>query len=190
MNSTPTPEGFKAVVAYLFKQLDFRYLVLPPIFALVIGYSVVQGYYLPKKLVLEFVGLACIGYFFLACVLRYRYDKNTFTLGCVWISFAFFSREIHYPGSDVLVYASILLLGYLLVTRFDFFKPYIDEPPYFSIFAAAFLSYFISQSTDQRWWRFVPYEDVTHVRLEETMEIIGHMFLGTALILWRRVKSD
>lgn len=190
MNTPAVPTGFKEVTAYLFKQVDWRIMVVPPVVAFAIGYAVVQGYYLHKKPIMEFIGLAVSTYFFLICLLRYRLDKQTFRLGCVWISFAFWSREIHYPGSDILVYGSILLLAYWVVTRFDFFKPYIDSQPYFSLFAAAFLSYFISQTTDQRWWRFVPYEDVVHVRLEETMEIVGHLFLGTALILWQRVQPE
>ena len=189
MNIDESPSGFGAITDYLVRQVDWRFMVLPPLLALSMAYAIVQGYYLPGKSIMEFIGLATMAYFFIACVLRYRLAPTTFTLGCIWISFAFLSREIHYPGSDVLVYASIILLAFLIVTRFEFFRPYIDQRLCFTLFAMAFFAYFISQSTDQRWWRFMPYEDVTHMRLEETMEIVGHLCLGTSLILWQQVSG-
>lgn len=178
-------KSFDAAV-YLLRSINIRYLLLPVFLVFFISYALVKGYYLPRKVVLEYIGLLVISYFLLVALLRYRYEKNTFNLGCVWIIFAFASREIHYTGSVPLVYASVLVLIYLILTRFDFFKPYVDNKPYFSIFSAAILSYFISVTIDQRWWRFVPYEDMVNTPLEESMEIIGHLFLGTALILWKK----
>lgn len=179
-----------AVAAYLLRAIDYRYLSLPVFLLLFISYALVQGYYRPSWVVLEYIGLATLLYFLLVASLRYRYEKNTFHLGCVCIIFVFASREVHFTGSAALVYASVLVLIYLVFTRFDFFKPYVDNKPYFSIFATAFLTYFFSVTLDQRWWRFVPYEDMIHTPLEETMEIIGHLFLGTALILWKRVAES
>jgi hypothetical protein len=179
-----------AVAVYFLRAIDFRYLLLPVLLVFSLGYALEQDYYLPRRVVLEYIGLLTISYFLLVALLRFRYEKTKFHLGCVWIILAFASREIHFTGSAAVVYVSVLVLIYLMLTQFDFFKPYVDSKPYFSIFAAAFLAYFISVTIDQRWWRFVPYEDKIHTSLEETMEIIGHLLLGTALILWKRVAES
>jgi len=153
--------------------------------------SVIAGYYYPRKALLETLGIAVISCTLLLCLLRYWRLRDRFTLGCVWLAFAFCSREIHYPGSDALLYLSLLALGYLVVTRYPFFKPYIQNRICFSIFAAAFLAYFFSQTVDQRWWRALPYEKLVQTKLEETMEIVGHLYLGAALLLWRATnRSD
>ena len=180
--------SFKSIVSYLFKQLNLKYLSLPPLLVLLLGYLIVQGYYAPEKALLEYAGLATISVFMVITLINYLRDKNFFTLGCAGLIFALLSREIHYTGSDVLIYATVLLIAWLVVKNFTTIRPYIDQPPYFSILVTGFFVYFISQTTDQRWWRWVPYEDIVHVPLEETLEIIGHLFVGTALSLWQRTE--
>ena len=64
MSSNQSPAGFTAVTLYMIKQLDWRFMLLPPLLVFTIGYSVVQGYYLREKRLLELCGLAIIAYFF------------------------------------------------------------------------------------------------------------------------------
>ena len=34
---------------------------------------------------------------------------------------------------------------------------------------------------DQRIWKFIPGEEIAHVPLEESLEVIGHLLIGYAL---------
>jgi hypothetical protein len=43
-------------------------------------------------------------------------------------------------------------------------------------------TYFISVTTDQRWWKFVSAEKISHTPLEEPMELVGHIIVGIALL--------
>ena len=62
------------------------------------------------------------------------------------------------------------------------FAGYIINKRVVTMLGTGFFTYFISVTTDQRWWKFVPAEKIFQTRLEESMELIGHIIIGSALL--------
>ena len=98
-------------------------------------------------------------------------------------------REIHFQGTDFGIYLGLLLLLGIALLRYDELKDYLANPFVVNLLAIGFFSYFLSQSIDQRWYRGLPGEAVVHVSLEETMEVLGHCFIGTALIFAKNLNQ-
>ena len=91
-------------------------------------------------------------------------------------------REIHPPGSSGGVYLGLLALFYIAHKNHHLFAGYIINKRLVTMLGTGVFTYFISVTTDQRWWKFVPAEKIFQPRLEESMELVGHILVGSALL--------
>lgn len=72
----------------------------------------------------------------------------------------------------------ILALFYVAQNNYHQFYVYFQDKKLINSIAMGFLTYFISVTIDQRYWKFIPGEELAHVPLEETLEVVGHLFIG------------
>jgi hypothetical protein len=101
-----------------------------------------------------------------------------------------FVREIHPPGSSGGVYLGMLALFYIAHKNHNMFVDYFRNKTLVTTLGVGFFTYFISVTTDQRWWKFVPGEKLVHSTMEESMEVVGHLFVGCALLLATKLRSE
>jgi hypothetical protein len=97
-------------------------------------------------------------------------------------------REIHFEGTDEAIFIGLAILLGIILIKYDRFKAYLANPWVVNLLVAGFLTYFLSQTVDQRWWRIIPGENLVNVSLEETLELLGHCMIGFAAVLCKRYK--
>jgi hypothetical protein len=121
--------------------------------------------------------------------LRFIYNKDKFFLWASGMMLVLFVREIHPPGSSEGVYLGLLALFYIAYKNHHLFADYIRSNYLITTLGTGFFTYFLAVLTDQRFWQFIPAEKIFHTRLEESLELLGHIIIGCALLLATRKAS-
>jgi len=142
------------------------------------------------KYLLEDVALLVTSGFCLLCFSRFIYSKEKFFLWATGMMLVLFVREIHPPGSSEGVYLGLLALFYVAYKKHHLFAHYFRSKRLVTLLGTGFFSYFIAVTTDQRFWKFVPAEKIFHTTLEESLELLGHILIGCALLFASRKYSD
>jgi len=142
------------------------------------------------KPTLELVALIITSGFCLLCFSRFVYSKDKFFLWASAMMLVLFVREIHPPGSSGGVYLGLLALFYIAHKKHHIFVDYFRSKSLVTFLGVGFFTYFISVTTDQRWWKFIPGEKMVYSTLEESMEVVGHIFIGCALLLATKISSE
>ncbi len=137
--------------------------------------------YTVEKSVLEITALTVLDGFLLICLVRFVLTKKIFFIWAGCLLLVLFIREIHPPGTSAGVYLGILVLFYIAHKHYHQFSDYFQDTRLINLMAIGFFTYFISVTIDQRIWKFIPGEEIAHVPLEESLEVVGHLLIGYAL---------
>jgi len=173
----------------LIRLFDYRTLLACVVITIVPWPLIWAGFFQPTKHVLEIAAVVITGLFTIALLVRFTLTRHLFLLWATGFMAIALSREIHFTGSDeILLIGWPILLG-ITLWRYDLFKSYLLNPVLVNLLAGGFLFYFLSQTLDQRWWRWIPGEKVVSVRLEEFIEILGHCTVGFALVFSKEVRQ-
>ena len=131
---------------------------------------------------LEAAALFVTAGFCVLCFSRFIYNKDRFFLWATGMMLVLFVREIHPPGSSAGVYVGLLVLFYIAYRNHQLFAGYIRSNYLVTMLGIGFFTYFLAVTTDQRFWKFIPVEKIVHTRLEESLELLGHILIGCALL--------
>jgi hypothetical protein len=172
----------------ILRSIDYRVVVFPLGLMTLFCLLSVAGLYGPPKSVLEMLGLVVLSLFGLVLLTNYLKGKTPFRLWSVGLIVVLLCREIHFYGTSNGAVLGLLILMFLALKYFSHFQDHLTRRAVSSLLFAGFLSYFLSNSIDQRWWRGFPGEDIFHVPVEETLEIIGHTLVGSALMAAQRLS--
>ena len=142
------------------------------------------------KNALEEVALYVTSGFCFICLLRFIYGKDKFFLWASGMMMILFIRELHPPISSVGVYIGLLWLFYIAYKKPHIFGDYLSSKYLVTFLGVGFFTYVLAVTTDERVWRFVPGEYVFHTKLEETLEVLGHVFIGCALLFATKKPAD
>ena len=162
---------------------------VPLIIGACICLLIVLKAYPVKKSMLELLALYVTSGFSLLCFVRFALVKDKFFLWASGMMLVLFVREIHPPGSSGGVYVGLLALLYIAHKNPQIFNAYMRSKTLVTMLGVGFFTYFISVTTDQRWWKFIPGEKVVQSSLEESMELLGHVVIGSALLFAARARS-
>ena len=121
----------------------------------------------------------------LAAALRYFITRHNFFLWGTGLMGLVMCREIHFVGTDPGMYFGMLMLLGIALLKYDKFKDYLDNPLVINLLLVGFFTYVLSQTIDHRWWKGIPGEKIVHVPLEETLEVLGHCIIGSAVVFCR-----
>jgi hypothetical protein len=146
------------------------------------------GVFKPAKQGLEIAAVVVSGLFMLIAAVRYIVSRHVFFLGSAVLFLLIMCREIHFEGTDEAIFIGLVVLLGIVLLKYDRFEAYLANPWVVNLLVAGFVTYFLSQTVDQRWWRIIPGEDLVHVPLEETLELLGHGMIGFAVVLCRAYK--
>ena len=133
-----------------------------------------------KELEPAAIVVSCL--FMLAAALRYCITRHKFFLWGTGLMGLIMCREIHFIGTDPGIYLGLLLLFGIALLKYDTLKDYLDNPLVINLLLIGFFTYSLSQTIDQRWWKGIPEERIVHVPLEETLEVLGHCIIGSAVV--------
>jgi len=101
-----------------------------------------------------------------------------------------FFRELHPPISSAGVYVLLIMLFYIAYKKHHIFADYIQNKFLVTLLGLGFFTYVIAVTTDERVWMFVPGEMLFHTKLEETLELLGHISIGCALMFATRKTPE
>lgn len=124
------------------------------------------------------------------CLLRFLYSKDKFFLWASAMMMIFHVREIHPPNATLAAYLGLLWLFYYAYKNHHLFAGYIRSKYLVTLLGVGFFTYVLSVTTDERVWRFVPGEYIFHTKLEETLEVLGHLVIGCALLFATKKSPD
>ena len=163
-------------------QANYLLIFLIPILVTVIINLLIQyRLYTVGKSILETTALIVLAGFLLICLVRFTLNKNIFFVWAACLLLVFFIREIHPPGSSAGAYLGVLALFYVARNNYHQFSDYFQDKRLINLIAMGFFTYFISVTIDQRFWKFIPGEELAHVPLEESLEVVGHLLVGFGL---------
>jgi hypothetical protein len=163
---------------------------VPLIISVCITQLVLHQVYPFDKYLLEDVALIITAGFCLICFSRFVYSKAKFFLWASGMMLVLFIREVHPPGSSGGVYLGLLALFYIAYKNHHFFADYFRDKRLVNLLGTGFFSYFIAVTTDQRFWKFIPAEKIFHTSLEESLEVLGHILIGCALLFATRKYGE
>jgi len=163
---------------------------VPLIIAGLIIQLILHQVYPFDKYLLEDAALLVTSGFCLLCFSRFIYSKEKFFLWATGMMLVLFVREIHPPGSSGGVYLGLLALFYFAYKKHHLFMHYFRSKRLVTMLGTGFFTYFLAVTTDQRFWKFVPAEKIFHTTLEESLELLGHILIGSALLFATRKYSD
>lgn len=161
----------------------------PLIVAVFVTQLILLHKYPLDKHVLEVAALFVTAGFCGLCFTRFLLSKDRFFLWAAGMMAVLLVREIHPPGSSAGVYLGLLGLFYMAYKKHHLFADYIRSNYLVTMLGIGFFSYFLSVTTDQRFWQFLPAEKLFHTRLEESLEMLGHISIGLALLFATKNKK-
>jgi hypothetical protein len=153
----------------------------PLIITFIINLLIQYQLYSISKNALETIAPLILAVFLSISFARFALNKNKFFIWAGCLLLVLFIREIHPPGSSLGVYVGILALLYIAHKHYSNFPGYFQDARFINLIAMGFFTYFIAVTIDQRFWKFIPGEDIAHVPLEESLEVIGHILIGYGL---------
>ncbi len=179
MQSTVMLKNFKV----LQHGINYWWLLIPLAVTVVLWVLIAAvGYPFGKK-ELEPAAIVVSCLFMFAAALRYLITRHSFFLWGTGLMALIMCREIHFQGTDPGIYIGMLVLFGIALLKYDMLKDYLDNPLVINLLLIGIFTYFLSQTIDQRWWKdLLPGERIVNVPLEETLELLGHCCIGSAVV--------
>ena len=174
----------------LMRPFDYRFLVVALVVAVGLWIIMANDLIRPAKEPLEIAAVVLSAALMLIAAARFIITRHVFFLWSTVLFLLIMCREIHFAGTDEAIFIGFAILFGVILSKYDLFSAYLDNPWVVNLLIAGFFTYFLSQTVDQRWWRFVPGEDLAHVPMEESLELLGHLIIGFAAVLCKGCKQD
>ena len=173
----------------LHQSINYWLLLIPLVVTSALWTLIAAGGYQYGRKELEAAAIVVTCLFVLAAALRYLITRHAFFIWTTGLMFLILCREIHFEGTDPGIYLGLLLLFGIALLKYDTLKDYLDNPLVINLLLIGFFTYFLSVTIDQRWWKGIPAEKIVHVPLEETLEVLGHCIIGSAVVFSRSKKQ-
>ena len=158
---------------------------MPLVIAVLLWMVMAKEIIRPQKPPLEIAAVVVSALLMLIAAVRYLISRQPFFLWSSVLFLLIMCREIHFAGTDAAIFIGLAILWAMLLYKYEKFEAYAASPWVINLLVTGFFTYFLSQTIDQRWWRMIPGEDIVHVPLEETLELLGHILIGLAAVLCR-----
>ncbi len=124
-------------------------------------------------------------------LLRFIIQRKWYWLWLGILAGLLFCREIHFAGSNIMAYVGIVVVITAAWLWYERMADYFTTRHVVTLIVLLFMFYAITQTLDQRWWKFLPYEDDWTKATEEFLEVLGHgMLLGLAVFSRPRKKPQ
>jgi len=177
----------QANIGFLMRRIELWSLFVPLALTIALWLLISAGVLRLEKGPLEITAVVVSGLFMIVAAIRFVFNRHVFFLWCAVMLLVIMCREIHFRGTSEAVYICLLGLLGIAVLKYERFERYLSDPLLINLLVAGFFTYFISQTIDQRWWKFVPAEKIVHVSLEEALELVGHCYIGSTSLFRKKI---
>ena len=123
----------------------------------------------------EFIAIPLLALTVVFMARTWRTRREALFLALTIVSAAFLCREIHFTGSDPLLYLSVNAVAFWVWRRWPDMRATLVTWPARAWLVASFACYFLSQVVARRAFRGLAGEDAVHVPLEELLESVAHL---------------
>jgi hypothetical protein len=163
--------------------INYWSLLIPLAVTVVLWIIIAAGSYPFDKKELEPASIVVSCLFMLGAALRYLITRHNFFLWGTGLMALIMCREIHFQGTDPGIYLGMLVLLGIALLKYGTLKDYLGNPLVINLLLIGMFTYFLSQTIDQRWWKgLLPGERIVNVPLEESLELLGHCIIGSAVV--------
>ena len=161
------------------KRVFWPAMVIPPLLAGLLATAVCREW-APwlKEETMETVALVVVAAAMAIVLLRLATARRPFFIWLTVLIAALTCREIHFEGTSAGIYVAFAVLLIAAWLKHPMFEEYFASRTVTTLLAMAFFSYFLAKSLDQHWWKAIPGEPTFERPVEETMEVIGHVFMA------------
>ena len=133
----------------------------------------------------ETAGIVVTGVAFVIALVRWGLQRRLYWGWLGILAGVFFCREIHFTGTNLLVYTVPPLLLIAAWLKFDRLSDYLTNPGVVTMLVILGMFYMITQSLDAHHFKFIPQEPLWGKWAEETLEVVGHTVLMCLAIFSR-----
>ena len=137
----------------------------------------------------EIAGIIVPGIAFGIALVRWGIQRQPYWGWLAGLAGVFFCREIHFTGTNVLIYTAPLVLLLVAWLMFDHLADYLTNPGVVTMLVILGMFYTITQSLDAHLFEFLPQERLWEKGAEETLEVIGHTVL-VCLAIFSRPRRE
>lgn len=128
----------------------------------------------------EAIAIAAVAAAALVCLNALLRSRNLAHALLLVVATSFLIREIHFPGSDALLYVGLAGFGVLAFLWRRRLPEALDQGQLWPWSTSTAWVYLLSQLIARRVFRFLPEEELLHVPLEEVVENVAHAMLIVA----------
>jgi hypothetical protein len=178
------------LLPWLLKRVQYRWLLVPLLLFGVTMYCSFNGYLLKAKETLESSAVLVMSIAVLLAFVQFLREMNAFRLWYLCLALNFLSREFHWEGAENVVYPALVVLMLVAWIKFDALATYLAHPRLLTILFVGFASYGLSQLIDMRRLPGVFRDRGFMNTPEESMEVLGHVFILCGTFLAARVTPE
>jgi hypothetical protein len=185
------------ILVFDLKAIFYPALLIPPILTAVFAYMVTNDLGVDLRGEVERVrwmdqcemaALGVLGLAWTIAAIRLTFQwKRYFWFVLLMVSILF-QREIRFEISNIAAHVAIGLLALWAWVGYRDFEDYFTSKWVVTLLALIAVCYLTTQMLDQRFFKFLPAEDVWEKQVEEGMEVVGHVFVLALTLLSRKGK--
>jgi hypothetical protein len=123
-------------------------------------------------------------------LVRLGIQRNAFGVWLLSLATLIFFRELHYRWVDIVIYPGLVAIFTAAWLYYESMCRYMATRLMVTLTALLLFSYFLSQSLDLRWWKFLPQENHWERPVEELLEVFGHSMMIGLVVLTRAIGRD
>lgn len=181
---------FRPGLARAVRSVPWWGIVLPFVLAVTIATLYGQETFpiRPKRRWQEIFGIVFTGTATAVGLILWLRGRQPFQLWTACLLALLLCREIHFAGTSAAIYPGLLIALLVALRNWDSIGVHLTRRRTAGILATGFICYAIAVGVDQRWAKLIgiPGEKRFHVPMEESMELIGHLLIASALLIPRR----
>jgi len=126
---------------------------------------------------------------FIIAGIRWHKLRRPFFIWLALLLAAFFYRELHFAGTATMMYIAFLVLMFAAWLQYPKLGDYLGSRLFLTLFSTTLFSYMIAVGLDKHWWKFLPGHKYQWARVEEYVEIAGHLLLLALTITVKPVEN-
>jgi len=165
------------ILVFDLKAICWVWLLIPPLVAAVVVWFFMQYRLQMTETWLtrwEIAAVVVISVGFVIAAAKWFFQRRPYWAWLTILAGVFLCREIHFTGTNILIYTAPPLLLLVAWLQFERLGDYLTNPSVVTMLVILAIFYTITQALDAHLFDFLPGERFWEKGAEEVLEVIGH----------------